>query len=305
MDLLIGIGDIHGNLDALECLLRSLDEKYDIFDSKTKLRKGIGIEFNGDFIDRGPESLKVLEFVKELCEKNPLVNAKLGNHELLALGDLDTASEIIKLIKNDELISTLAFEIYRRESIHGINGGTEFVKNFSQDPKEAFSTYVKRMSKNGDLGLWLRKLNPFSIVKIANKKILFTHADISEKLFTKGNLNKFAKEYRDHMNLSTREFSRGSADKYDPHSFLMSATYWGRRFKTMTASDARELANSLGVDYIVVGHTIQTNGISNIGNVIFNIDVGMFLGNDPAAIVFDGEKVIAHYVNKRSEVLVD
>ena len=57
------IGDVHGCLTELQCLLRELGEVHPVF--------------VGDLVDKGPDSLGVLRFVREL--PNAVVIA--GNHE--------------------------------------------------------------------------------------------------------------------------------------------------------------------------------------------------------------------------------
>lgn len=73
------VGDIHGEYDALISLMDKLG--YDENGFHPQSRK---LVFVGDLVDRGPDSIAVILFVKKLCE---LGNAKavLGNHELSVL----------------------------------------------------------------------------------------------------------------------------------------------------------------------------------------------------------------------------
>ena len=64
------IGDIHGCIEELKELLTLVKYKED--DKLILL---------GDYIDRGPSSLKVLEYLKELKENNSNVYLLLGNHD--------------------------------------------------------------------------------------------------------------------------------------------------------------------------------------------------------------------------------
>jgi len=67
------IGDIHGNYFSLINLLNKLPmQNYD------------KLIFIGDYIDRGPHSKRVVEFVKELQESGQAV-ALMGNHEKMCL----------------------------------------------------------------------------------------------------------------------------------------------------------------------------------------------------------------------------
>ena len=62
------IGDIHGEMAALERLLKRLDCTRHLV-------------FLGDLIDRGPDSPAVCRLVRQLCERGQ-ASMVLGNHEL-------------------------------------------------------------------------------------------------------------------------------------------------------------------------------------------------------------------------------
>ncbi|MBM4377031.1 MAG: metallophosphoesterase [Deltaproteobacteria bacterium] len=75
------VGDVHGELDALLALLRRLGVDPD---ARTAERP---VVFVGDLIDRGPDSVGVVELVAHLVEAG-LAHAVVGNHELnLLAGD--------------------------------------------------------------------------------------------------------------------------------------------------------------------------------------------------------------------------
>lgn len=67
------IGDVHGELEALESLHRHLDDRHRVY--------------VGDLIDRGPDSPGVVRLVSEECEGGR-ASAILGNHELNLLRGL-------------------------------------------------------------------------------------------------------------------------------------------------------------------------------------------------------------------------
>lgn len=75
------IGDIHGHADALRRLLNVLgyQERDGLF--RHPERRAI---FVGDFVDRGPEQVAVLQIVKAMCDA-ALAFAVMGNHEFNAL----------------------------------------------------------------------------------------------------------------------------------------------------------------------------------------------------------------------------
>jgi hypothetical protein len=75
------IGDIHGHADALRRLLRMLGYDEDDVLFRHPERRVI---FVGDFVDRGPDQLAVLQIPKSMCDAG-LALAVMGNHEFNAL----------------------------------------------------------------------------------------------------------------------------------------------------------------------------------------------------------------------------
>jgi serine/threonine protein phosphatase 1 len=66
------VGDIHGDLESLER----------VFDRLPDFQKDDTVVFVGDYIDRGPASAQVVEFVRRLAKNGPAkVVALRGNHE--------------------------------------------------------------------------------------------------------------------------------------------------------------------------------------------------------------------------------
>ena len=70
----IAIGDIHGMYEKLTALMEKIS-----FDPEEDL-----LVFLGDYIDRGPDSVKCLQYVYDLQRRNPdSVICLLGNHEVM------------------------------------------------------------------------------------------------------------------------------------------------------------------------------------------------------------------------------
>ena len=76
------IGDLHGHADALKQLLDRLGYRYQHGSYQHPERQVI---FLGDFIDRGPQQLEVLQMVQDMVLAGH-AQAVLGNHELNAIG---------------------------------------------------------------------------------------------------------------------------------------------------------------------------------------------------------------------------
>lgn len=104
------IGDIQGCYDALQRLLARID-----FDPAADR-----LWIAGDLVNRGPQSLQVLRFVRDLGDAARVV---LGNHDLyllmVAAGDIrrdkeDTLFQVLEAADRDELLHWLA----RRPLMH-------------------------------------------------------------------------------------------------------------------------------------------------------------------------------------------
>ena len=69
----IAIGDVHGNLPALDDLLKQI---------AAVVAPGDTVVFLGDYIDRGPDSRGCLDRILSFRDETPaVVEALLGNHE--------------------------------------------------------------------------------------------------------------------------------------------------------------------------------------------------------------------------------
>jgi len=75
------IGDIHGHADALRALLRQLGYRQHNGCFRHPERQAI---FAGDFIDRGPDNLGVIDIVRRMVDGGAAL-AVMGNHEYNAI----------------------------------------------------------------------------------------------------------------------------------------------------------------------------------------------------------------------------
>ena len=76
----LAIGDIHGCNTALETLIEFVG-----------LRSDDTIVFLGDYVDRGPDSAAVLDFVIDLMKTHNVIPLR-GNHELMMLDSREKKS---------------------------------------------------------------------------------------------------------------------------------------------------------------------------------------------------------------------
>jgi serine/threonine protein phosphatase 1 len=97
------IGDIHGRLDLLDRLLRMIDE-----DDAAREPARTELIFLGDLVDRGPDSVGVIERLLALSETGR-VRYLMGNHEEVFLravgGDLRALRFLVRIGGRETLLS--------------------------------------------------------------------------------------------------------------------------------------------------------------------------------------------------------
>jgi serine/threonine protein phosphatase 1 len=82
MSLIYAVGDIHGSLDKLQQLIGRCDAH--------AAGRSMSFVFLGDYIDRGPQSSGVIDYLLKLqSRRGDAVVALQGNHEAMALGAID------------------------------------------------------------------------------------------------------------------------------------------------------------------------------------------------------------------------
>jgi serine/threonine protein phosphatase 1 len=84
MDRLLAISDIHGCFDAF----------YNLVIRDIKISKTDKLVLLGDYIDRGPQSKEVIDFIRELMDTGFNVIPLAGNHEVM----------LIDALKNDNML---------------------------------------------------------------------------------------------------------------------------------------------------------------------------------------------------------
>jgi hypothetical protein len=147
----IFIGDLHGDLDALEKILIQTN-----FEQRIKDGEDLKIVFLGDYIGRGKKSIEVLKRLLELKKKYPLkVFLLRGNHETEEMSLNDGFFDEIKekygnfgskevLDKANELFDKLSLLLItgknkKKKSIMAVHGGLVI---FKKQGREVFSKIV-------------------------------------------------------------------------------------------------------------------------------------------------------------------
>lgn len=287
--LVVAIGDLHGHYPALKTLLDRLHKQYAIFcDSpRDRLRPDVRLVFTGDYIDRGRHALAIIERLQRLTAQNSgQVITLMGNHELMALEAFDHAKELSQNASARGL-----FAAYEMGTTHGGNGGTAFIREFGATTLPAFQSYVDRMARDGDIGGWMRALKPSHRAHIAGKTVLFLHGDLPEDLRDQRRLTRHLLWMDQHRKRPTDEVG-GSRAKWGNRT--LTDFFWDRTFGRLEHAPQAKidaLCRRVGVDYIVTGHT-QHRSITAYGKRIFDIDVGMYRGHPPQALVFTVDGVV-------------
>ena len=295
--LVIGIGDIHGHVAALNIILNALNKRYSIFKgSNLQLREGIELVALGDYIDRGSSSIPTIETYRDLKEKNPeQMRLLLGNHEVISLESLPCLRGLLSYPE-----SMIRSEY--RESSHGANSGLKFVEEFDPDLKKAARVYCRRMSEDGDIGSWMRSLEPLHISQVNGKQILFAHGGACNDLQTRESLDKFRKSF---------SLKEAGADGHQSQSDWLSwsakqdSIFWSRRILSTSKPELEGILSKLAIDLIVFGHT-PVSEITSYFDQAVNIDVGMSPKhgeNEPAALVIKPNEVMAFYALRGEEPL--
>lgn len=87
---LFAIGDIHGCFDSLR----------ELVEHKIKIRKSDKLVFLGDYIDRGNQSRKVIDYIIGLKDKDYDITTLIGNHESMLLETLVNEDSLPEWIRN-------------------------------------------------------------------------------------------------------------------------------------------------------------------------------------------------------------
>lgn len=132
------IGDIHGCFNAMK----------ELIENKIQLNKQDKLIFLGDYIDRGPDSKKVLDYIINLQNNDYDIVTLCGNHESMLVDAWNNENAISKWIQN---------------------GGSETLKSFCTDSvKTIDSKYID----------FLKTLKFYYELD----KFIFVHAGFNDKI---------------------------------------------------------------------------------------------------------------------------
>ena len=267
VERIVAVGDVHGAFDRFVEILQTAG----IVDERLRWAGG-GTYFiqTGDVLDRGPDSLKVLDLLRRLEEEAPRAGGAsfllLGNHEVMRLlGDLRYAAP-----GEYQAFVTPKSERNRREYMRSRNG-TDRDQPLEATPLGLFEMRVA-FGREGPYGAWLRKLN--AVVKING--MLFLHGGISPA---------FAGTSCDAINATLRREITTDIDKTrtSPRQSLSARSdgpLWYRGLAQEPDGFAPVVADILARQHaraMVIGHTVSSSGRihDRFDGRVFQIDTGM------------------------------
>lgn len=112
------VGDVHGNLKELATLIDFISQERPITEHDL-------VVFIGDYIDRGPDSRGVIEYLRAFCQKNPNTQCLQGNHEEMLLSFLGLSGE--------------------HGEFYLANGGAQCLESYGIDPTMERSEIVRAL----------------------------------------------------------------------------------------------------------------------------------------------------------------
>jgi len=285
---IIAIGDIHGDLDNVQALLRRIK----IIDDQNHwmIENTILVQL-GDQIDRGHQDRLVIDFFQNLKKEALLHNSEvfeiLGNHETY-----NAVLDFKSIAASDEFLSfyQLPFILPKR------------CMNFYENKAKDFFNldYYRQLSTDGDpvpLGVRGRaqafcpggeyaRLMASKYISLIINRTLFVHAEITKKY------SALKREGLQQINLETANWLKDPTytstfysdidqelfrDKEGP----LRSRFFSRDFTEEKCSVLDEVLKDLEVDRMVVGHSVQPFGItSDCNGKIFRIDTGYSQGFD-------------------------
>ena len=168
---IVSVGDIHGAYDNLIRVLQNadiVDEDGDWIGGSTHLVQ------NGDMVDRGPDSRKVMDFLMDLEKQakkaGGAVHVLIGNHEamnIVGILDLVSEEEYRSYANSDSRrLRDKAFESYfegvRREAKEKkarAPSKREARREFEQTYPIGYIEHRQAFARDGRYGRWIRSLN--------------------------------------------------------------------------------------------------------------------------------------------------
>jgi len=263
------IGDIHGDLAQLKAIVSKLESMGVI--ASGVIREGFHVNFIGDYGDRGPDSYGVFLYLMSLQAKNPdATTFLLGNHDFMLLQFLPLMQKILQDFARPDLRDYMAR--YSTESYAYKVGLFDTIKSFpGANDWEKTRNLVNALSTYQALGPWLRGLKTHSVIESHGKRIFAVHAGIPSYVCTPDDLRRNIS----YVNRSLQLVGIAGMD------FSEDTILWDRGLvcrgwaPSQSLTYASRVQDITGCDAVVHGHTRTQGEITNIHNIIYNVDMGL------------------------------
>ena len=307
VERVVAVGDVHGGFEEMVEILRGAG----VINKKNKWSGGrTHLVQTGDVVDRGPESRKVMDLLKDLEKQakkaGGMVHPLFGNHEAMNIyGDL-------------RYVSAEEYESYKRGNSREIRDAyyQQYVDEVKKQPEppvidEAFRKtwddehplgWVEHrysFGPNGDYGRWLLDHN--TVIRINDT--VFLHGGISPK-YAATTREVFNETIRAEMKDFTKIPGGMAIDELGP--------LWYRGLATGLEAELAEhvdaVLNLHGVKRIVIGHTPTVGAVlPRFGGKVIMIDVGLskYYGGHLACLIIEKGQFLTWNKGKILKLPVD
>jgi len=312
----VAFGDVHANAVGLaDQMVKNgtlIDKRSDLAREDISVRPAERYALNpdlpagtqlvglGDFVDRGPASIEVIDLVRaiqkqaEARKDGTAVHALRGNHEEIFLKFFEKYEKLSTDQARDRATTSEMEWEEVRSGVHWKQAG--FDKTFESIIKKygSWEKAVKEMKKDGTID-FMRSTRGMVIID----NVGFTHAGPVLGASTPQALDAYYKSLFENPNNHWRYTSGGikfkmeAVDKHGDYSY--SAV--GRPDFPATAKSSgdnwvldprfQEWRKGLGLDQLVVGHAMEkeTGRPMRYGDNVINLDVGMYKGGSGTLII--------------------
>lgn len=268
-DRVVGIGDVHGDLDATRRALRlagAIDE------TDRWVGGALVVVQTGDQLDRGDDEREILDLLERLVVEAEAAGGALhvlnGNHEIMnAVGDLRYVTP---------------------------DGFRDF-EDFADLPlDEHLLEQLPRAARPRAAAF--RPGAPYAQVLARRNTVVI----VGDTVFAHGGVLPAHARRLDAINHETRAWLAGApamqagiAMELMDHTSVVWTRAYGDAVDASTCETLEETLRILGVSRMVVGHTVQKEGITSAcDEKVWRIDVGMakHYGGSPAVLVIEDGK---------------
>ncbi|HEU5077034.1 MAG TPA: metallophosphoesterase [Polyangiaceae bacterium] len=255
---LVAIGDLHGDVSAARAALKLAGA---VDDSDTWVGAKLVVVQTGDQLDRGDDERAIVDLFDSLAEQA----ARAGGRVLALNGNHETMN-----VQGD----------FRYVTEQGLNFGD--VAPASPHAGAAPERFRQRAEAFLPGGAYAKSLSRRPVVAVVGSSA-FVHGGI---------LPEHVEYGLDRINREVMTWMAGESSQMPPAIAAENALVWTRAYGGPEAPDVcqvvRRVLDGLRVRRIVVGHTVQKDGVTSIcDGSVWRIDVGLakYYGDSPISIL--------------------